>query len=67
MSEPTTYVGMDVLRKSIMVALLTPRSEEPVEWTPLLPLRQQPQMWPPRQFPIPPRPLPQRAQPPFRP
>ncbi len=32
MSEPTTYVGMDVHKKDIVVALLAPGTEEPMEW-----------------------------------
>lgn len=32
MSEPTTYVGMDVHKKDIVVALLAPGIEEPTEW-----------------------------------
>lgn len=33
MNEPTSYVGMDVHKKDIFVALLNPGTEEPVEWT----------------------------------
>ena len=33
MNEPTTYVGMDVHKKDIFVALLNPATEEPIEWT----------------------------------
>jgi len=33
MNEPTTYVGMDVHKKDIFVALLAPGTEEPIEWT----------------------------------
>ena len=32
MGEPTTYVGMDVHKKDIVVALLAPDVQEPVEW-----------------------------------
>jgi hypothetical protein len=31
-TEPTTYVGMDVHKKDIVVALLAPDSQEPTEW-----------------------------------
>ena len=32
MIESTTYVGMDVHKKEIVVALLRPGVEEPIEW-----------------------------------
>ena len=33
MSEPITYVGMDVHKNSIHVALLAPGSEKPLTWS----------------------------------
>ena len=32
MGEPSTFVGMDVHRKDIVVAMLTPGERDPIEW-----------------------------------
>ena len=33
MEQNTTYVGMDVHKKNIAVAMLLPQKDKPVEWT----------------------------------